>query len=202
MAAARILIVVAMMTTVLICQALAQEPLLPVSTQGTRDLEVLGAAGVGVEGATSMFNWDVVLAGIRFGKVLTGPHGDGWLRGTFEYGFDIVPVFVLVHPQQVYGGGFNPIVARWNFRQRRRSAAYFEVAAGGVFTASNVPSGDTSSFNFVPKIGAGWQFFTRPQRSLDVSVQFWHLSNAFIGRENPSLNGLQFAIGYHWFKLR
>jgi lipid A 3-O-deacylase len=202
MVIARICLVTAIVTTAFVAQVSAQEPPAPVSVRGTLDLEVLGGAGIAAERLPSTFDWDVAIAGVRLSKVLTGPHGHGWLRGTFEYGVDILPVFVLFHPQQVYGGGFNPIVARWNFRQRARSAAYFEIVAGAVFTTSNVPQGDTSSFNFVPKIGAGWQFFTRPQQSLDMSLQFWHLSNAYMGRENPSLNGLQIVVGYHWFKLR
>jgi lipid A 3-O-deacylase PagL len=202
MVMAKVWLLAALSMMAMICRVSAQESPTAVSVQGTRDLEVLGAVGIGVEGGTSLFNWDIVTAGVRFSKVLTGPHGHGRLRGNFEYGFDVMPVFVLLNPQRVYGGGFDPIVARWNFRQRVRSAAYFEVVAGSVFTVSNVPSGDTSSFNFVPKAGAGWQLFASPERSLDLSLQFWHLSNAFIGRENPSLNGLQFVVGYHWFKLR
>jgi hypothetical protein len=201
MTVARILLLAATIMIGLLSHAGAQAPLTPVSAAGTRDLAVFGSAGIGVKGGTSAFDWYIATAGLRWSKVLTGPHGHGWLRGTFEYGFDIMPVFAVLHPQQVYGGGFDPIAARWNFRPRARSAAYFEIVAGAVFTTSNVPRGDTSSFNFVPKIGAGWQLFTGPRRSLDVSLQFWHLSNAFIGTENPGLNGVQFVIGYHWFKL-
>jgi hypothetical protein len=46
-----------------------------------------GGTGVGHSSETQMAN-----AGLRFGKVLTAPHGPGWLRGSLEYALDVTPL--------------------------------------------------------------------------------------------------------------
>jgi hypothetical protein len=71
-----------------------------------------------------------------------------------------------------------------------------------VYTSVKIPPGQTSHFNVVPKIGFGWQVFTRPRRSIDVGLHAWHLSNAWTASRNPSANGIQLTIGYHWLRLK
>jgi hypothetical protein len=100
----------------------------------------------------------------------------------------------------VYGGGFDPLVLRWNFRRARRLARYAEVVGGAVITTSNVPLGDTSAFNFVAKVILGGQIRIAERQSLDLGVGYWHLSNAFLSSYNPSLNGFHLSLGYHWYK--
>jgi Lipid A 3-O-deacylase (PagL) len=173
----------------------------PTQLKGTLDAEVWGGAVVAQHDGSTAFNEDIWMGGARLGRMLTAPHGPGWLRGALEWDWGVVPVFVITNLQTAYGFELDPVIGRWNFRRNGRTAPYFEMAGGVVFTNSNVPPGDTSTFNIVPKFGFGWQIFTRPQRSLDVGLYAWHLSNAWTARRNPSVNGLQLTIGYHWFRL-
>ena len=52
--------------------------------------------------------------------------------------------------------------------------------AGGIaYSTSKIPPGDTSRWNVVPKVGVGWQIFRGEQRSVDLGIRAWHLSNAW-----------------------
>lgn len=177
-----------------------QDFISPVQAKGTKDVELwTGAVAAQHDGSTT-FNTDIWMAGARFGHVLTGPHGSGWLRGTLQWDFDVIPIFVVTNLQTAYGAEFDPISLRWNFNHKGRTAPYFEMAGGAVLTTAKVPIGDTSKINFVPKVGFGWQFFRHGQRSIDVGIDAWHLSNARTAPRNPSANGILITIGYHWFK--
>jgi hypothetical protein len=173
----------------------------PTQMKGTWDIELWGGGVVAQHDHTAAFNTLVWTGGARFGRVLTVPRGQGWRHGTLEWDFGVVPVFVISHPA-AHGFELDPLIFRWNFLRAGKRAPFVELAGGVAFTDSNVPPGTTSTFNFVPKFGYGWQFFTRPQRSFDVGLYVWHLSNAWLGRRNPSVNGLQLTMGYHWFKLQ
>jgi len=172
----------------------------PLSRSGTWDFAVWAGAATGREDSRSFTDAQIVTAGVRIGKVLTSPYGSGFLRGTLEYAFDVIPVFVTASPRVVYGGGFDPVVLKWNLMGTRRLQPFFEAAGGGVFTTSNVPPGDTSTFNFIAKIGAGVNVLAGKRNAVSFSLRYWHLSNADLGNTNPAFNGLQLAVGYHWFR--
>ena len=49
--------------------------------------------GTSVPGGTSDTKvWNV---GLRYGWILTRPHGPGFLNGRFEYAVDVIPVFMV-----------------------------------------------------------------------------------------------------------
>ena len=174
----------------------------PTLLKGTADNEIWAGGVVAQHDGTTSFNTEIFMAGARFGRILTAPHGPGWLRGTLQWNFDVIPLFIVTNLQTAYGAEFDPIVGRWNFKDRGQTSPYLEQAGGVVLTTPNIPPGQTSHFNIVPKIGFGWQVFTRPQRSIDVALHAWHLSNAWTAQRNPSANGIQLTIGYHWFRLK
>ena len=179
-----------------------QNFLSPTQLKGTRDREIWTGAVLAQHDGSTTFNSEFWMAGVRFGRVLTTPHGPGWLRGTLQWNFDVIPVFVAMNLQTAYGAEFDPIVGRWNFSHSGRTTPYFEMAGGVVWTTEKIPPGYTSRFNIVPKFGLGWQFFNRDERAIDVGINAWHLSNAWTATRNPSSNGIQFTIGYHWFAPR
>ena len=143
----------------------------------------------------------VSMAGFRAGYVIAGPIGDGPLRGTPEYFFDVIPVFVLTKPQVIYGGGISPLGLKWNFAKSRRQP-YLEMSLGAIVSTRDVPPGDTSNLNFTASVGGGAAIFTDARHALTAGIGFWHFSNAHIGRNNPSLNALQIGIEYHWLRAR
>ena len=97
-------------------------------------------------------------AGVRLGKVITGQHLPGILRGQFEYAGEFMPYWgAHTPPPHVaetkyeyegqtgyvlapYGGGtytgfsITPIILRWNFAPSRRFAPWFQGAGGLVYT--------------------------------------------------------------------
>lgn len=174
----------------------------PTQIKGTKDTEVWAGGVAAQHDGSTTFNNDIWMAGARFGRVLTTAHGPGWLRGTLQWDFAVIPVFVVSNLQSAYGAEIDPIVGRWNFKHKGRTAPYLEVAGGFVYTNAKIPPGDTSRFNVVPSAGFGWQFFRRGQCSIDVGLHAWHLSNGWTAPRNPSANGILVTIGYHWFGLK
>src|SRR5215471_17480741 len=104
---------------------------LPASSlhKGAWDFGIWAQGGHSVSGGVT--NTGVADAGFRIGKVLTGEHGSGLLRGNIEYAVDLIPIYVLPGPvNTAYGGSFNPFVVKWNFTGGKRFAPYAELAGG------------------------------------------------------------------------
>src|SRR5579872_7620218 len=60
---------------------------------GGHEVEIWTGGGHSVPGGTSDVNvWNV---GLRYGWILTRPHGPGFLNGRFEYVLDAMPVFMV-----------------------------------------------------------------------------------------------------------
>ncbi len=165
------------------------------------DASVWVTTATGEENQNSFSEAQILTAGVFLGRVLTGEIGTSWRRGSFEYGFSLMPLFLQVRPERFYGAGFEPVVLRWNSSVHMKNIKpYIELAGGAVRTNSNFPAGDTSAFNFTARGGGGIQFFGANRRSLDIGCRWWHISNANLGRRNPEFNGIQVSFGYHWRK--
>jgi hypothetical protein len=165
------------------------------------DISVWVAGATGEETRNSFTQAQIWTGGVFLGRVISQDIGHSWWRGSPEYGFDLVPLFVTSKPEKLYGGGFEPVILRWNSSHRlSRLQPYVELAGGGVFTSANLPAGDTSSFNFTARGGGGFQVFARKRHALDIGLRYWHISNANLGVRNPEFNGVQLSLGYHWFR--
>jgi len=165
------------------------------------DISTWIAGATGEEHLNSFSEAQILSGGVLVGKVLTGEIGRGWRRGNFEFGANLIPLFVHLTPQRLYGPSFEPVVLRWNSGLRwGRVAPYIELAGGAVRTNSNLPAGDTSKFNFTARGGGGVEIFRGQRQSLDVGCRWYHISNANLGLQNPEFNGIQVSVGYHWFK--
>lgn len=119
-----------------------------------------GGQGVGDRSGYTLLN-----AGVRLGKVVTGEHLPGLLRGQFEYAGELMPYWQAFTPpphiQDVtyhdpvtglnytfalpFGGGtftgfsITPIILRWDFKPRRRVAPWFQAAGGLIYTTHKFP---------------------------------------------------------------
>jgi hypothetical protein len=140
-------------------------------------------------------------ASFHLGRVLSHEHGRGWLRGTFEWDFNVIPVEIFWVLGYHYAGGFEALGPRWNFTHNRCRVVPFAGLAGGLlFSPENFPPGPTYQTNFTIGVDAGVHLFVRRKRSIDVFGRVYHLSNAFEGRTNPGVPvGLQLTIGYLWY---
>lgn len=176
-------------------------PEYPASEVGTWDLSVWANEAVGNSAYGDVGDIYVSTTGFRTGYVFVRPELHGRLRGTAEYFFDVIPVFVLTKPKVIYGGGLSPIGFKWNFIGGRHHP-FVETSLGGILSTRNVPPGDTSNFNFTVTCRGGLTLASHSRSAITASVGFWHFSNAHMGNTNPSLNALQFGIEYHWFRVK
>ena len=173
----------------------------PPSATANWDFSVWAAWATGEETRNSFTQVHTWTAGGFIGHEVTGEIGEGWHSGNLEWGATLIPVFVQTKLHTISGGGFEPVVLRWNSGLHLgRARPYIELAGGGVFTNANLPPGNTSSFNFSARGGGGVSLVTKRRQSLDISCRWYHVSNANMGSWNPEFNGIQLGLGYHWFK--
>jgi hypothetical protein len=163
--------------------------------EGGRELQVWTGGGHSVSGGTQDTNvWN---AGLRYGWILTAPHGPGFLNGRFEYAVDAVPAYlVFQRANTAYGAGVNPVVFKWIFAARGRVTPYLELSGGTLFTTHEVPAG-TSSVNFTPGAAFGLHFLG--ERAWSVDVRYLHISNAGLSVPNPGINTIQVRLGFGKF---
>jgi lipid A 3-O-deacylase len=160
--------------------------------QGGHELQVWTGGGHGTSGSQSgdgVFN-----IGARYGWILTGPRGPGFLRGRLEYAVDVVPVFLVMQTTNTaYGFGVNPFALKWNFVAHGSAGPYVEIGGGALFTNVKVPEG-TSHVNFTPG-GALGVHFLRSKYNWSAELRYMHISNAGISRPNPGINTIQVRLG-------
>ena len=165
------------------------------------DLSIWIAAATGEELTNSFSEAQLWSGGVFAGRMLTPEIGRRWWRGRLEYGFELMPVFVQSRPNVVYGGGFEPVILRWNSSiQLVRASPYVELAGGALLTTANFPSGDATSFNFMVDGGGGLRIAVNPRQFMDIGLRWLHISNANLGTRNPEFNGIEVRIGYHWMR--
>jgi hypothetical protein len=165
------------------------------------DFGVWVAGATGEENTNSFAEAQTLTTAIFVGKVFTGEIGKGWRRGRFEYGIDVIPLFRQFRPHSVYGGGFEPVILRWNSSlHTQHFAPYIELAGGALRSNVNFPAGDTSNFNFSVRGGGGLRIYTKPSQSIETGCRWSHISNANLGNRNPEFNGVQVSVEYHWFR--
>ncbi len=159
---------------------------------GGREFQVWTGGGYSVPGGTSDTGvWNV---GVRYGWILTRPHGPGFLNGRFEYVVDAVPVFMVFQRYNTaYGGGFSPLGLKWDFAARGRIEPYLELNGGTLFTNQQVPTG-TSAVNFTDAAALGMHILG-DKHAFSVEVRYMHISNAGLSSPNPGINTVQVRLG-------
>jgi hypothetical protein len=132
--------------------------------------------------------------GVRYGWILTRPHGPGFLKGRFEYAVDAVPIFMVFQPANTaYGAGFNPFILKWNFATRGRIVPYFELGGGVLYTNHDIPDG-TNNLNFTPSAAFGTHIL-REKYNWSVELRYLHISNAGLDVHNSGINTVQVRLG-------
>jgi len=159
--------------------------------------QVWTGGGHGINGSQSGTGvWNL---GLRYGVVITSPHGPGFMRGQLEYALDAVPAWVIVQSTNTaYGAGVNPFAFKWILTSPKKVKPYFEIEGGTLFTNTKVPEG-TSHVNFTTS-GAFGAHFLGEKRNWTAEVRFMHISNAGISSPNPGINTIQLRIGWGMFR--
>lgn len=181
----------------ILCVPLARSQAGPV--EGEHEVQIWTAGGHGTNGSQSSDGvWSV---GLRYGLILTAPHGPGFLRGRLEYAVEAVPAFLVIQKQNTaYGAGVNPFAFKWAFDTRGRVVPYLEIGGGTLFTNTQVPAG-TSRVNFTSS-GAVGVHFLRRKHNLSAEVRFMHISNAGLATPNPGINTVQLRLGFGRFSQK
>jgi hypothetical protein len=162
------------------------------SQSASREIQIWTGGGHGTNGRTS--DTSVWNTGLRYGWLLSEPHGPGFLRGRFEYAIDAVPLFVIFQKTNTaYGAGVNPLGLKWNFAGSRKITPYCELSGGTLFTNTRVPEGSTR-VNFTSS-GAIGVHFLREKYNWNAELRFMHISNAGISSLNPGINILELRVG-------
>jgi lipid A 3-O-deacylase len=177
---------------VLLCAvAFAQTP-----EEGATEVQVWTSGGHSVPGGRG--DTGIWSAGLRYGWVLTYPHGPGFLKGRFEYAVDAVPAYLIFQRSNtVYGVGLNPLNLKWDFATRGRIAPYVELSGGTLFTTDKVPP-HTSSVNFTPAAALGAHILGR-KYAWAIEARYLHISSAGLGDLNPGLNTFEVRLGFGRF---
>jgi lipid A 3-O-deacylase len=159
---------------------------------GGHEIQLWTGGGHSVSGGTSDTGvWNV---GLRYGWILTRPHGPGFLKGRFEYALDAVPLFLVFQPANTaVGAGFNPLNLKWNFATRGRLVPYLELSGGTLFSNHDVPTG-TNNVNFTSSAALGAHILG-DSRNWSVELRYMHISNAGLGDRNSGINTVQVRLG-------
>jgi lipid A 3-O-deacylase len=167
--------------------------------EGGHEWQVWTGGGHGLNGSQSGDGvWNV---GLRYGLILTAPHGPGFLRGRLEYAIDAVPVFLVVQKTNTaYGAGINPFAFKWALDTRKSVVPYFEIGGGTLFTNTKVPEG-TSHVNFTSSAALGLHFLRR-KHNISAEVRYMHISNAGLATPNPGINTIQLRLGFGLFSQK
>jgi len=172
--------------------AFAQQP-----ERGGHEVQIWTGGGHSVPGGTG--NTGIWNLGLRYGWVLTGLHGPGFLRGNFEYAIDAVPVFMVFQPANTaFGAGLNPVGLKWNFVPHGAITPYAELGGGTLFTNHDVPT-FTSTINFTTTAAVGMHI-GQGSHNVSVDVRFMHISNAGLSSLNPGINTVQVRLGFGVFR--
>jgi hypothetical protein len=161
------------------------------------ELQLWTGGGAGINGSTSGTGvWNL---GLRYGRILTDPHGPGFLRGQLEYALDAVPAWVIVQKTNTaYGAGVNPFAFKWILANPKKVKPFFEIEGGTLFTNTKVPEG-TSQVNFTTSAAFGTHILGE-KYNWSAEVRFMHISNAGISNHNPGINTIQVRIGWGAFR--
>jgi hypothetical protein len=159
--------------------------------------QIWTGGGHGINGSQSGTGvWNL---GLRYGLILTAPHGPGFLQGQLEYALDVVPAWAIVQKTNTaYGAGVNPFAFKWILAKPRKVKPYFEIEGGTLFTNKDVPEG-TSQINFTTS-GALGMHVLGEKHNWTAEVRFMHISNAGMSNPNPGINTIQVRVGWGAFR--
>lgn len=159
---------------------------------GGHELQLWSGGGHSVPGGTS--NTGVWNVGVRYGWILSRPHGPGFLKGRFEYALDAVPLFLVFQPANTaFGAGVNPVNLKWIFATRGAFAPYMELDGGTLFTNHEVPN-FTSNVNFTSGLALGTHILGE-KYNWSLEARYMHISNAGLTVPNPGINTFQIRLG-------
>ena len=158
----------------------------------------------GVGGRT----WDASL-GIGAVRYSHRWNNSKWLN--LKYTLDVSAV-VMNYPDKVVSGttitptretkfafGVAPIGLQGNFRPRKKLQPFIGLALGFLPFTETIPNVTGKKLNFSTAGGGGIEYRLKNKRAITFGYNFYHISNASRGIENPGYDAQLFFVGYTFF---
>ena len=209
----RIVVSVALaFVSISVIHAGTERPVATIATQETDDVFARSAKEFqNVTGAYFFFDQsdnrpsvDYALDSVRFGIMLSSPHGSNFLAGNFEFLNEIFVGPIFQGPGDIIAG--STIFIRYNFIQpRARIIPYLQIGAGLVYTnISEKESGGLVSlpveFNLQGTLG--FRFMVNPHWSVVAEGEYRHVSNGTIQLPNFGIEAVGGNLGFGFFFWR
>lgn len=165
--------------------------------KGGREIEVFSGGGPSVPGGVRGIGvWN---AGLRYGFLISGLHGPGFLRGRFESAVDVTPFFWVFQPGgTAYGIGIVPAALKWDFAQRGSVVPYADFDGNVLLTSKDTPP-HISKVNFTPSAAFGAHFLLH-KYAVTAELRFLHISDAGLTDPNPGINTVEVRMGFGLFR--
>jgi opacity protein-like surface antigen len=132
-------------------------------------------------------------------------NGD-WIN--LKYTLD-ASVLVMNYPDKVVSGstitptretrvgiGLAPIGLQGNFRPRKKLQPFIGLALGFMPFTERTPNATGKKLNFSTAGGGGIEYRLANKRAITFGYNFYHISNASRGIENPGYDAQLFFVGY------
>jgi hypothetical protein len=142
---------------------------------------------------------DVVflLLGGRFGRVLSGPRGPGFLKGNLEISGEVLPLFLVDQGETTYGGSLT-LLGRHFLLPDSWWRPYIVLGFGVLRTVHRIPE-RSSKFNFTPQAGIGLAYAKNERFVFYMEYRLHHIS-AGAAAINPGINSSYLQFGASVFR--
>ena len=97
------------------------------------------------------------------------------------------------------GIGLAPIGLQANFRPRKKLQPFIGLALGFMPFTERTPNVTGENLNFSTAGGGGVEYRLAHKRAITFGYNFYHISNASRGVENPGYDAQLFFVGYTFF---
>jgi hypothetical protein len=165
--------------------------------KGATDIGFTLGGGIGLKALGSTREHDLVLAGVHYGRVISGVFAkDKWYAGNFELRGEIFGgEQISLHDAYIVGA--TPVL-RYTFATESRLVPFLDFGAG--VTATDMKRPDLGSeFEFNSQGGPGIHFFWNKNLAITVQARLMHISNAGIRHPNNGVNVIRISGGISWF---
>ena len=189
---------------VVVCSVSAQN-----EEPGKNELTVWGGYAPAVRTfAIGGRTWDASLGigALRYSRRF---NNSDWLN--LKYTLD-ASVVVVNYPDKIVSGttvtptretkyavGVAPIGLQGNFRPRKKLQPFIGLALGFLPFTETIPNVTGKKLNFSTAGGGGIEYRLANKKAITFGYNFYHISNASRGIENPGYDAQLFFVGYTFF---
>jgi hypothetical protein len=144
---------------------------------------------------------DLAVASLRYGTMLSNPHGSGFFAGNYEFLAEVFGGGIFQGPGSVEAGA--TLFLRYNFIQpQSRVIPYMQIGGGGIYTdiSEKASHGLVSlPVEFNLQGTGGLRFMLNQRCSFILEAGYRHISNASISLPNRGVDSVGGDLGLGFF---